>query len=493
MTFDCLRTRLRPHAARLLLLALLSLVALSLLLTAWKQSLFYAPQTAYAAEIGPETAVAAASLSDKAPGDAYLPVISFGNVYYVSRLGSNANGRSWATAWNELDQIDWNVVQPGSLILLDGGNTQMVYTTPLVLARSGSSSQPITIALSRQTGRSGKAIIFGGRTTPLPYCGQRSYSYQTNGVSTAGLIVDGASWVVVDGIRWGGIAIHGHNGRGVRFTGDASHVTLRNLEIFDNGIASQNSEGEWRPNMPGIGLAGTNISLERMLIHDNGQDAIQSMSGDNSIADFTLSRSWLYNSRQHPTTNEAFNHCRHPDGIQIYDGGVVSGVTIDSSVIGPGFTQGVILGQTDNDEGSQATVNDVTIRDTLFTKAKGINIAGYPDLKSRNWVIDHVTSYCLEGYTGVCLWLEGTNHTVTNSIFSGSQLVLPDGLATSSGNCQWRSEGFELGLEADPRFTAVNKTDPFSLDDYALLPGSPCAGKGSGITSVDQLMGNGEP
>ena len=46
-----------------------------------------------------------------------------GAVYYVSRTGSNGNGLSWATAWNELDQIGWSAVQPGDTILLDGGNT----------------------------------------------------------------------------------------------------------------------------------------------------------------------------------------------------------------------------------------------------------------------------------------------------------------------------------------------------------------------------------
>ncbi|HEX5415272.1 MAG TPA: hypothetical protein VFZ25_06385, partial [Chloroflexota bacterium] len=51
-----------------------------------------------------------------------------GTTYFVSKLGSNGDGRSWATAWNELDQIKWNTVRPGDTIVLDGGQTDMTYT-----------------------------------------------------------------------------------------------------------------------------------------------------------------------------------------------------------------------------------------------------------------------------------------------------------------------------------------------------------------------------
>lgn len=418
----------------------------------------------------------------------YIPVLSNPKNYYVSKLGNNGDGLSWDTAWNELDQINWDVVEPGGVILIDGGQSEMVYTSQLNIQKSGESNKPVRISLADQAGRNGKVIIFGGRTIPLPYCGQLTYSYITDGVRANGILVEDSAWVIIDGLKWGGITIHGHNGRGIRIDSDTNNVTMRNIEIYDNGIASQNSEGEWRPNMPGVGLAGSRITFERALIHDNGQDAFQSMSGENNIADFTIGQSWLYNSRIHPTTDEAFNHCRHPDGVQIYDGGVISGVTIEESIIGPGLTQGIILGQSENDGGSQAIVNNVTLRNSLFTKASGLNIMGYPDVKSRGWIIDNVTSHCPTHYTGVCLWLEGTDHTVTNSIFSGSQIILPDGLDTYSGNCQWNSEGFILGQNVDPLFTDVDEFDPFSLDDYSLLPISPCTGKGSSITSVSQLL-----
>src|SRR5262245_44051850 len=198
-----------------------------------------------------------------------------GTTYYVSKNGNNADGRSWATAWNELNQINWGVVQPGDTILLDGGSSQMIYTTSLTVGKSGTSTAPITIRLAGEAGRNGKAAIFGGRSTPLPACDQASYSYQTSGVRSDGIIIGAYSWIVIDGVKRSGLAIYGHNGHGVRFlSGSSSNITVRNAEIYDNGTAYQSS-GAWYPDQKGIELAGVNHTFERLLIHDNGQDAFQ--------------------------------------------------------------------------------------------------------------------------------------------------------------------------------------------------------------------------
>src|SRR5689334_13107458 len=44
-----------------------------------------------------------------------------GDAWYVSPSGSNADGKTWATAWKELDQIDWSVVKPADRIEIDAG------------------------------------------------------------------------------------------------------------------------------------------------------------------------------------------------------------------------------------------------------------------------------------------------------------------------------------------------------------------------------------
>lgn len=43
-----------------------------------------------------------------------------GATWFVSKNGNNSDGRSWSTAWNELDRINWSLVRPGDTVLIDG-------------------------------------------------------------------------------------------------------------------------------------------------------------------------------------------------------------------------------------------------------------------------------------------------------------------------------------------------------------------------------------
>jgi hypothetical protein len=143
-----------------------------------------------------------------------------GATYYISRSGSNTDGRSWATAWNELDQIDWSVVQPGDTLLIDGGQQRcnlpvvvtdnsnqptpagcgMEYNTTLAVEASGTVVEPITIRLADESGRNGTARIFGGRSRSLPYCDQAGYS--ATGGTRYGIRIYGRHDVVIDGTHW---------------------------------------------------------------------------------------------------------------------------------------------------------------------------------------------------------------------------------------------------------------------------------------------------
>src|SRR5215831_18683390 len=82
------------------------------------------------------------------------------HTYYVSRNGNNADGLSWATAWNELNQINWSIIQPGDTILLDGGSSQMQYSHVLTIGKSGASGAPITIERATDAGHNGTVILF---------------------------------------------------------------------------------------------------------------------------------------------------------------------------------------------------------------------------------------------------------------------------------------------------------------------------------------------
>ncbi len=414
--------------------------------------------------------------------------------YYVSKTGSNGDGRSWATAWNELDQIYWGAIQAGDTVLLDGGSSQMVYTTAMTVGASGNSSAPITVRLAPDAGRNGQVVIFGGRSTPLPYCDQPTYTYDDAGANQFGIHLENASYVTIDGTKWSGISIYGNNRSGVKLVIGSVNDTLRYMEIYDNGEAVLHPQtNAWRPDQPGINLGGTGAVFDHMLIHDNGQDGFQ--SGGSGISNISLSNSWVYNLRPHPSNPSlSYNFCMHSDAMQIYNGGNQSGVTFSSDILGPGLMQGTLLGQTP----SLAQVDNVTFNNVLILDTTNANIMGYPTVQSLNWSVNNVTSFHVaydpDGSSHSAVFLEGSGHHINNSIFYGGTDYLPNGVSTG-GNYQYNNTGYNLGTVADPLFVnaPAYNSQPTLQDlangDYAVQPGSPATGKGSATTSVSVLMG----
>jgi hypothetical protein len=435
-----------------------------------------------------------------------LPLIpsaraSSGTTYYVSKNGNNADGRSWATAWNELANIKWSVVKPGDMILLDGGSQSMTYTTTLTVGQSGTRTAPITIERSTDVGRNGQVVLYGGGS-PLPYCGQQNYTYQPSQTSH-GMVFGTSSWIVIDGMNWGGISIHGFHDNGIDMTGGPGNDTLRNLQIYENGSATHNGNS-WNPDTGGHGiyLTGTNLTFERLNIYDNADDEFDTGESP-GVHNVTINYSWMHVTRESPLGQGLpFNECVHQDGYQIYDGGTQGNILFENSVVGPGLGEGVILGATcfpPANSCARATINNVTIKNSLFI-GKDINIMGYPQVKETGWVIDHVTGVTPgnnRSPLNQALFLQGSNNTVTHSIFYEGNIYVPDGLVGVTGNCQWKTVGGNAlgGKTVDPQFvtdiSSFNYNTPLATmqnANYALQPSSPCNGAGSSITSVNSFL-----
>lgn len=450
-----------------------------------------------------------------------------GPTFYVSRNGSNADGRSWTSAWNELDQVDWRQLARGSTLLLDGGPAEMTYRTPLVVRASG-----VAIRLAGEPGRNGRAVIFGGRATPLPYYGQprREYPPPTRG-NDYGIEIgteqddDGGARiadVTIDGTKWGGIRVRGARAAGVRLRAGNARVTLRNLEIDDNGdVLPEPSSGgtAWYPDNPGIILAGVGHVFERLAIHDNGQDAIQSAgSTGTSFADLTVRGSWLYATRTKPDGSIwNLGEQNHPDGIQIFSGGEQAGLTVERSVIGPLLMHGLILGDAgcrDDPTCDWAVVSGVTVRDSLFYGSfnASIHSGGSDQVPGRPlpraWRIERVTSdlprprdrFASEWPAQVDFAFGAANQdqlTVVDSIFTGGAGARVPAAGRYTSNVQTGDRdvadaggrrGSVLGPNVDPRYADPAAYGSRRLDaSFALAPGSPAAGKGSPITAARQL------
>jgi hypothetical protein len=435
------------------------------------------------ATLVPPTAIPVLPTATLVPPTA-TPVTTTGSVFYVSRNGNNADGRSWATAWNELNRIDWTQIRPGTTIYIDGGTTSMMYQTTLTIGASGLAGQPIRIQRATTAGRSGRVVMFGGRTTSLPYCGQATYDDSASAnFREQGIHTNNHRFVTIDGMGWRGIEIHGFKRAGIRIERGSTDITVRNVEIRNNGRAFTNTSG-WRSDYPGVILAGVNTTFQRAIIHDNGADAFQSMWDDNNISNFRLEQSWLYNSRRHPSVNESFNYCTHSDGIQLYDGGLISGITVTETIFGPGFTQNLMFGEPLNSSGSWADIQNVTFRDVIFSRGADNGVHNKHNTNSSNWVLDRVTIDCV-GTKYNCLHIDNSNHTVRNSVIVYGYIWLHDGLNTYSGNCTWNTTGFALGQSVNPSFVSFHSTDMFALNDYTVRA-SGCTG--SRITSVNQLL-----
>ncbi|MEM8857554.1 MAG: hypothetical protein AAGD96_04495, partial [Chloroflexota bacterium] len=245
--------------------------------------------------------------------------------YFVSVDGDNSDGLSWETAWNEMDQIVWQKIKGGDVILLDGGPSKsepMVYGSTLKPAASGDEDNPILIQIAEESGRNGQVVLFGGNDLPLPECGQAVWdgtAHQTAG-ETAIVFADGVSNITIDGRKRHGIVIHGWRETGITFDPDRTdndlddntkNITLSYMNIYNNGDVVQAIDGDSADllfpanDSPGIKLSGVGHTFSFMEIHDNAGDAIQSNFTNpdggvfNNIDDFSLTDSWLYNQRSH--------------------------------------------------------------------------------------------------------------------------------------------------------------------------------------------------
>lgn len=411
-----------------------------------------------------------------------------GQVFYVSKRGNNTTGLSWATAWSELNRIRWELVRPGATIYIDGGGTRMIYRTTMTFGASGTAAAPITIRTSLESGHNGHVVFFGGRNNLLPYCGQGTYTNQADSTMREHAIVsNGHDFIHVNGMRWSGIKMHGYRDSAIRLHPESRNITVENVEIYNNGRAIRTRREGWRPDQPGVRLAGQYITFRRAIIHDNGQDAFQSLHGNNNISYFRIERSWLYNGRRHPNIAESSNYCTHTDAVQIYAGGIANGLNIVESVIGPGFTQNVMLGQETTDSGQWAAVQDLVFRDVVFSRGADNGIVAYLDSNSSNWLLLRVTIDC-RGTKSHCIRINNGDHQIRNSIVSNGRITLEDGLERFSGNCTVNTTGFDIGQEMTSIFTSISTRGMFALDNYQVSATADPVCVGSRITSASQLL-----
>jgi hypothetical protein len=401
-------------------------------------------------------------------------------VFYVSSSGNGADGLSWATAWTNTSKINWSVVPTGATIIIDGGASTCLVspydfrsTSPNPGVNCGQRYSPftigrdyVTITKSTAVGRNGTVVIDGGRDTPLPYCEQSTYS-AANG-ATYGIDFGSHSRVTINGSVRSGIIVRGAQ-NGVRM-GPGGSDTLRNMELFDNGYPTTHS---WGYNSDGnnILMGGQNNVYDRLLVHDGGQDEFHSDASGYSEAGSVVTNSWMGAERMHPVyTGEPFNDiqdsgadpgCTHADGIQIFaPGTLMSGLTIDHDIFGPGINQGLYP----SDGGTGTTFYNVTISNSLFLDTASHNLI--TDNAVQGWKLDHDTIFATRG--GFEIPANGVN-TITNTIKYGGYVSTPGGSWTTSGNVWYGGDPLPGNNNANTNPNFVGPIPSATLPTFASL------------------------
>lgn len=383
------------------------------------------------------------------------PYGPFPTVYYVSKNGDNSDGKSWKTAWNEMDQIPWQQINVGwgDSLVVDGGEKSMVYRTPMrVQALHTGPWYRLRVNVSTEAGHNGRVIIYGG------------------GKEGPGLSI-GGSYIEFSGRKARGVTVCGWRGNGVVVSGGN--------QTYVNYVESCYNSGNGL-HMPG----GFNISVSRFIIHDNRGANV--LVDPQSIMMSTISNSWIYNS----------SYRINSDGIVMGNGETIPQVFVGNCVIGPGLRRG--FHSNTEEHGSSVT-------NCLFINATRSNISTIKGLR-----VSKCTSFMTRrnpwGRSHACIKIKDKLpqppvESITNSIFYGGQVrVRPDIQYSVSNNFQYKTTG-------NTTFLASEKTDPmFETNlrryrnrvsirklintDFALKPDSPAKGSGSTITSVSQLFGS---
>ncbi len=399
--------------------------------------------------------------------------------YYVSKANtsSTSTGASWTTAWNDFDQINWTNIVAGDTILIDGGTSSMIYTKPLIVGKSGTTSAPIKIIKSMETNHNGQAIIEGGRTD-IPGClaiGTEPTSNYT-GALLYGIYINEKSNITIDGSEWQGLVIQHTSPDGILLhdrssTAETANILVRNVEIHDTGNLNTYSAA--------VAFEGHNLTFENMKIWDNGEDGYH--TPNIGVENVTIRRNWLY------YTFPRFNSCRHADGMQIAHeyvntGGtrdkINNGIYVYDSLFGPYIEHALLFGE-DTSNANRAQVRNAIIDNVTFYQ--GIETTVVMDYvfeqamidanepRPQNWTFTNITSYRTSsqsmpvpagsGNSSVSIAHHSdvrenaSTYNFSNGSYQNRELVFGTLPGTRTGNCQFNTTGDVIGTIANPLFT----------------------------------------
>lgn len=465
------------------------------------------------------TAASAATTTIE-PGSRGGGFINPTETFFVSRAGDNSDGRTWKTAWNELDQIKWAKLSASKAakirIEIDGGSRSMTYNKGLVVSmpkavepQTAGASYPypypypgksIEISRSRQMGHSGQIVIDGQY--------RLAQAITINEPNTS-----------IKGLGWKGIHIRGFQTMGIRV--NAEPATLSGIEIAGAssgvGIARPASPPlQWLPTY-GLYAAGYGGSLKAdgLIIHDTLHNVRLrgGLQGD-------LHKCWIYSSnyllndeQQSKVSgvtsgyrNEYYVDPLPESGFPDVIANFPTSVNVRDCVVGPGLGRGLV--STNNSRMNVSNCLLINATRANLVKAETPGTIAFNELNARR-VTSFMTALNNHGDSHDCIkstspsvipmgTISSAGHAVNGSVFYGGHVRVPSGLKLGVRNTQFKTTGNTLALSSklvDPKFKYdVASIGPFTPVsrlmniDFALSNNSPAKGTGSTLTSVKQLL-----
>jgi hypothetical protein len=407
-----------------------------------------------------------------------------GAQWYVdsNTAGTSANLGTQNDPWTEFDQIDYGAIDGSSdkEVFIVGGSGQVYNTT---LAPTGS-VQKFTVI-------NGPIEHTGPRPSLLPQSGQPNpVTYSDDGGHA--IDCDGVTDVVFDGSQWQWWLISKWQSNAISFNGSSARITLRNMELWDNGIVgsttgydtnNQICGGSYTlyssstvaaaPNGAAIRVGGDNHLFEKLIINSNGCDAIQSQH-NTPTNNLTINLCWLGNGRVNtrPTgTNTGgslnningsgagpFSTSCHSDGVHIFSGGAQSGLTITNSIIF-NVNNGILTVESFNG----TSMANQTLDNVLLINTENNSILSGTGIAQNNMSLNRVTMYSInlqqhfiQGGAGSTGW--SINNTLAGS--AGSLWSCRDinmfGHGSISGGNNFADNDIVFGTGAGAIFTHQN-------------------------------------
>jgi hypothetical protein len=386
--------------------------------------------------------------------------------HYVSKNGNNADGNSYATAWNELNQINWSTIAAGDVIWLDGGSPSMTYNTDLSVPANAPS---VTIMKGSQAGHSGQVIM-----EPATAVEKMGYP----------IYIASSQPCTIDGGTWRGILIHNYTGGGVVVAQPVQYtvvpVNLAHI-VFEN-IGHEKNGGYALYALPGTTTSQT-------IFHNNVKDVLYQDNGSAGTA--TFNACWFHHHEYSKGTHNYYG-IMHELATIAWPG--TPPMLVENCVFGPGLDYAVWDSSVSNTKMNNCLIIDPT--------SFGITIGtgGF----SANNVTSFVTSMSPFGTGNSCFnngspTLNNSPDAITNSVFYGGAVTAYAGTPNSnSQNVQYNTTGnttFLSSSQVNPLFKTnvgalPNNVSPSTLEctDFSLSANSPAKGLGSSITSVRYLL-----